>query len=187
MLDDATVIWWPETLHAVAEEPTLLAGFAYVVLEEIVDRRVVLMSWSWPTADEQGHLVWPSGPEHDPRTATLSQETLRYQLYRPNRLRRAPRSGDVYASEGDGPGWDSDRPVSDARTLFGGRVYDVSADAREAAKLAYYGAVGTVRTAEMADPSDQELLRSATRRRSRLRAKELRLSPPPRPLSGRHS
>lgn len=173
------VNWWPEALQAVAGSPEQLADFAYVVLEELVDHRVVLMAWSWPKADNAGHLFWSSRDEARPLVAIVDQDRLRAQLYRPSRLQRSPRLGDVYAASRLGPGWGDAKPVTDVRTLFDGPLYDISADAREAAKLAYYGAVATVRRSRTTDRDDAALLSRAAEHRSRLRAKELRLAAQP--------
>ena len=178
MVAPAAVLWWPETLHHVADDPDCLADFAYVVLEELVDHRVVLISWPWPQADRRGRLSWSSSAAQDPSVATLDQELLRYQLYRPSRLQRLPRIGDVFAATRLGPGWNRGL-VGDVRTLFEGPLYDISADAREAAKLAYQGAVATVRAPELADEVDRGLLARAGQRRSARKARQLKLSPPP--------
>jgi len=76
-----SVVWWPEALHHVAAQPEALKDFAYVVLEELVDEEVVLMSWSWPHADREGHLYWRAGKVHDPSTAVIGRSQLRHQLY----------------------------------------------------------------------------------------------------------
>lgn len=175
----AAVLWWPEALHHVADEPEGLADFAYVVLEELVDHRVVLMAWPWPWADPSGRLFWPTPADQGARVATVDQELLRHQLYRPSRLQRLPRLGDVFAASGLGPGWGEDALVGDVRTLFAEPMYDISADAREAAKLAYQGAVSTVRELGLADEEDRGLLAKAGHRRGALKAKQLKLSPPP--------
>ncbi len=178
MVGRASVVWWPEALHHVAAEPEALKDFAYVVLEELVDEEVVLMSWSWPHADRQGHLYWRGGKVHEPSTAVVGRNQLRHQLYQPSRLKRLPRLGDVYAATRLGPGWAAEQPVPDVRTLFDGPVYDISADAREAAKLAYLGAVATVRAPRRSSDLDHRLLGEARQHRTRLRAKALKLSPP---------
>jgi hypothetical protein len=179
MVRAKSVLWWPEALHAVAAEPEGLADFAYVVVEEIVDHRLELMSWRWPWADTSGRLFWQTGDDLEPLTATVDDDLLRYQLYRPSRLRRVPRLGDVFAAAGLGPGWGEPVPVGDVRTLFEGPVFDISPDAREAAKLAYQGAVSPVRPPSAADDTDRALLSKAGDARARLKARPLTISPPP--------
>jgi len=176
----AAVWWWPEALEGLTDKGSkTLRRFAYVVLEELVDEQVVLMAWPWPHADQAGHLYWSPTAEQNPPTAAIDRGLLQHQLYRPNRLQRVPRLGDVYAASGLGRGWDAGEPVLDARQLFEGPLYDITADAREASKLAYLGAVATIRAPQATDGVDQQLLAQASKRRARLTARELRLSPPP--------
>jgi hypothetical protein len=173
------VLWRPEALQAATQGGVALDDFAYVVVEESVDRLIVLMAWSWPEADDRGRLFWPMEDEANYKTAVTTRDLLRYQLYRPNRLLRAPRLGDVLASSHLGPAWEDPKPVGDVRQLFDGEVYDISPDAREAAKLAYQGAAASVPTAGPASEVDRRLLSEAARRRARLTAKKLTVTPPP--------
>jgi hypothetical protein len=173
------VLWRPEALQAATQGGVALHDFAYVVVEESVDRLIVLMAWSWPEADDHGRLFWPMEDEANYKTAVTTRDLLRYQLYRPNRLLRAPRLGDVLASSHLGPAWEDPKPVSDVRQLFDGEVYDISPDAREAAKLAYQGAAASFPTAGPASEGDRRLLSEAARRRARLTAKKLTVTPPP--------
>jgi hypothetical protein len=69
--------------------------------------------------------------------------------------------------------------VTDVRQLFDGEVYDISADAREAAKLAYQGAAAPVSTADAPSEVDRRLLSEAANRRGRLTAKKLTITAPP--------
>jgi hypothetical protein len=173
------VLWRPEALQAATGGGLALQDFAYVVVEESVDSLIVLMAWSWPEADDQGRLFWPMEDEANHKTAVTTRDLLRYQLYRPNRLLRAPRLGDVLASSHLGPAWEDPKPVTDVRQLFDGDVYDISPDAREAAKLAYQGAAAPILTAGPASEFDHRLLSEAARRRARLTAKKLTVAPPP--------
>jgi hypothetical protein len=174
------VLWRPEALQAATGGGVPLSDFAYVVVEESVDTLIVLMAWPWPEADDHGRLFWPMEDESDHKTAITTRDLLRYQLYRPNRLRRVPRLGDVYASSHLGPGWKDSNLVTDVQQLFDGEVYDISPDAREAAKLAYHGAAASFLSMS-AEVSEQEhrLLSEAFRRRARLKAKKLTIKPPP--------
>jgi hypothetical protein len=160
-----------------------VAQFSYVVVEELVDVRVVLMAWPWPEADDQGRLFWTLAADSSPKNAVVSRDLLRQQLYRPSRLLRRPRLGDVYAASRLGPGWEDRRPITDVRRLFDGPAYDISADAREAAKLAYQGpAAPFIQTIKAEDPLDSRLLDQAAVRRRRLAAKPLKLYQPSTPL-----
>ena len=173
------VLWRPEALEAATQGVQELGDFAYVVVEEFVDRLVELMAWPWPEADDQGRVFWPAEAESDYKTAVTTRDLLRDQLYRPSRLVRQPRLGDVYAARHLGPGWESPDVVTDVRQLFDGEVYDISADAREAAKLAYQGAAASFPTADAPSEVDRRLLSQAANRRGRLAAKKLTITAPP--------
>ena len=111
------------------------ADLSYLLVEEIVRGQAHLQRWPWPSADREGRLVWsvarPLGE------VVVAVELLRWQLYQPQAdgLRRRPRAGDVFAVRW-AAGRASTSRVTDLRTFFT-EAYDVSADAREAAKLAY--------------------------------------------------
>lgn len=137
-----TVAWAPVDLPVPAEE---LAAFSYVVVEEVVGRLALLRRWAWPAVDQLGRLIWLEDSEYDSAAAAVTIELLRAQLYTPNKLRRRPRCGDTFAARGViRSGWETDEEVGDLRELFTGSLYDVTADAREAAKLAYHAALGAV-------------------------------------------
>ena len=160
--------WWPESLQGdVAKRPEDLQDYRYVVVEEIRDRFVVLMAWPWPQADLLGRLFWATTDAPGPHTAIVPWELLDRQLYHREGMERGPRLGDVYAAERLGSGWDSKRAITNLLNLFPGRLFDISADAREAAKLAYQGAAAPVRSANR---SEKNLLSEAARRRSELAA-----------------
>ena len=172
------VPWFPSGLHKhVHEAAELRAGWGYIVLEEIVDGVALLMRWPWPFADERGRLFWPPDDDLEAREASIPVGLLSEQLYRANRVQRAPRVGDTFAVHPlDGAGWDSPEPVTDVRELFPEKVLDLSADARLAAKLAYEGSlVNPVQRAAV----DAELVRAAATERGRLRPRELRTDQPP--------
>lgn len=174
----STVVWVPENLQGRTED---LAAFSYVVVEEVVGPLALLRRWSWPEVDQHGRLIWVGDSEHDSDAAAVTVELLRAQLYAPNGLRSRPRCGDTFAvrgwAESDGQ---AEHQVDDLRELFTGPLYDISADSREAARLAHHAALGAVRAAEAADEQLQaepaRTLRSQTGRQ--LRA--LRIIAPPR-------
>ena len=134
------VPWCPQSLvtsPAVGAAEATVADLSYLLVEEIVRAEAHLQRWEWPGADRDGRLTWS-------RLQPLAQvavrvDLLRWQLYQPQAgggLRRRPRAGDVFAVR-----WAAGRRapsrVSDLRTLFT-EAYDVSADARAAAKLAFF-------------------------------------------------
>lgn len=179
------VLWWPEALHRVAPESRWLEDYSYVVLEELIDERIVLMAWSWPLADPDGHLYWPAEDEKFPLSVAVDRDLLRRRLYRPSRLRRSPRLGDTFAAAALGPAWFGDPTVDDVQTLFEGVAYDISADAREAAKLAYHGAVAPVPGLSQSTNLGGQLLAEAAQRRGHLTAKPLKTSATARASVGR--
>jgi hypothetical protein len=143
-----------------------------VVLEEIIDDVALLRRWGWPLADERGHLVWPHVEQQDCTTAPVS--VLREQLYGPSGLRRDPRIGDpfaVIAETAAGP-WPA--RTRNLRPLLKGRVFDVSAEARLAARLAYHGSLAAVLPSPQ--PSTDEGRTTPAPRR--FRAPELTVAPP---------
>lgn len=115
----------------------------YVVVEEVVDGISVLQVWPWPRVDGKGRLSWATD-ERGPVELAVLVEQLRDQLYR-GRIRRKPRCGDTFAGVlGDGAPDSEARLVGDLRPLFPDGLWDVSADAHAAAKLAYQGALADV-------------------------------------------
>jgi hypothetical protein len=172
--------WHPEDLPVPAPE---LAAFSYVVLEEVVGSLALLRRWRWPVVDPLGRLVWPDDGEHDSDAAGIDIALLRAQLYTPNKLKRRPRCGDTFAVQA----WpDSDRPdehaVDDLRMLFTGSVYDISAVAREAAKLAYHAGLGAVPPAEKMDEQDKAQQAEALRSRASRPLRSLKVAARPRGL-----
>lgn len=175
---DSTLPWAPEDLPAPIEQ---LAGFGYVVVEEIVGSLALLRRWPWPAVDQCGRLVWLGDSELDSHAATVAVELLRAQCYSPNRLRRSPRCGDTFAVPGSaGPGWQAEGEVSDVRQLLSGSFYDISADAREAARLAYHAALGAVPTAESVDEGSLAEQEKTLRSRTSRPLRALRVAAPPR-------
>lgn len=115
----------------------------YVVLEEIVDGVVTLLAWKWPMVDSKGRLFWPA---EDPLEISIASEVLHQQLYAAARFKRTPRPGDTFAGQ---PGRlpDHSSSVEDLRPLFPDGLYDLSAEAHQAAKLAYQGSLSATREA----------------------------------------
>jgi hypothetical protein len=159
----STVPWNPEDLPVPVEE---LGGVSYVVVEELVGPLALLRRWPWPEVDPLGRLVWLDDSEYRCDAVAVAVDLLRAQLYTPSRLRRRPRCGDTFAALGAPPAVWQDDQVGDLRELFAGPVYDISADAREAAKLAYHAGLGAVPPAEKID----EQVRSDQLRTLRTRA-----------------
>ena len=174
----SAVPWAPEDLPIAADD---LGGRSYIVLEEIVDDVALLRRWPWPVVDPLGRLLWPEGAEHDNDDAAVDVELLRAQLYRPNRIERNPRCGDSFAApRGTDERWRS-RRAEDLRDLLGDAdVYDISADARDAAKIAYQSSLGAIQPEAAADEDAQREVERVLRLRAEGQLQPLHVSPPPR-------
>jgi hypothetical protein len=172
------VPWFPSGLRRYANDAAeLRAAWCYVVLEEIVDGVALLLRWPWPLADEKGRLFWRPDDDLDVESACIPVGALQEQLYRANKVQRAPRVGDTFAApRRDSGGWNEPGTVPDVRALFPYEVLDVSADARMAARLAYQGSLVTpLPRTEM----DAGLVREAAAERSQLRPRPLRTDQAP--------
>jgi hypothetical protein len=173
----SAVLWAPEDLPITADE---VGGWSYVVVEEIVDDVAVLRRWSWPVVDPLGRLLWPEAAELDSDDAAVDVGLLKAQLYRPNPIEREPRCGDTFAAPRRGDEHWRDGSTEDLRDLLGDSdVYDISADAREAAKIAYQSSLGAIQPAQAADESAQREVRRTLRQRAEEQLQPLQLSPPP--------
>jgi hypothetical protein len=140
--------WRPHVLDAHDLSDRVVAALAYVVVDEIEDGTVLLTLTPWPVADARGRLRFPALDRT--REVALDQDVLQAELY-DGWLERQPRVGDVFAFTPRAPLPDAD-PTSPARIasltdVVKGPVYDLSAEARKVAKLAFY--------AVTADPLDQ--------------------------------
>lgn len=173
----SAVPWAPEVLPVSRDD---LASWNYVVLEEIVDGMALLRRWSWPVVDPLGRLLWPDGTEHDTAEAAVDVRMLKAQLYLPNGIAREPRCGDTFAVPlRVAARWG--RRVRDVRLLFGAApVFDVSADAREAAKIAYQASLGAIQPATDAGVKVLKDVHRVMQARTENPLRPMRLSPPPR-------
>ena len=137
--EPAERLWVPPSLRAVD-----VGSLVYVVVEELLEDAVNLLVSDWPGLDEEGRLQFSGPPiEVVADRKQLAQFLAVHRL--PAELRERPlRTGDTFAF----------RPASDLRPLLEESnerltpeqwitppVYDVSADARDVAKAAFYGAV----------------------------------------------
>lgn len=170
------VPWFPSGLRKhVADAGDLRGGWCYVVLEEIIDGVALLLRWPWPLADDEGRLFWHQDDDDEVREASVPVVVLRDELYRPSKVRRPPRVGDTFAVRRAGTaGWDGPGVVTDLRDLFPDDVFDVSAEARLAARLAYGGSLVAPLARSAVDPA---LVREAAAERGQLRPRLLRAEP----------
>jgi hypothetical protein len=142
--DEHGVVWLPERLLQ-AGVGVGAAQLQYVVVEEMVDGLASLLAWEWPLVDTKGRLFWhPSAQDH-PVELSVPLRRLVHQLYEAGGLRRDPRCGDTFAARVDTTATDDDAPVDDLRAVFPDGVYDLSAEAHQAAKLSYQGALADIR------------------------------------------
>jgi beta-lactamase superfamily II metal-dependent hydrolase len=182
--------WRPASLRSAALSDDDLRALSYVVVDEIVGDVLALAVSPWPAADGHGRLRFEPAAMGD---IVMAGNQLGERLYR-DWVRRAPRVGDVLATRlptrvlktlkaGDDVVVDD---TFDLAELFADDVYDVSADARKVAKLAYYAAASQpISAAEMRRRGQRE-----TVDHSHARAKPGRITPaaiagpsPPRSLS----
>jgi len=177
---DSTVPWLPEDLPVPAEQ---LAALSYVVLEEVVGSLSLLRRWPWPAVDQLGRLIWVDDSEYGSGAAAITLDLLRGQLYSPSKIRRRPRCGDTFAVQGAvSAAWQAEEQVSDLRELSTGSWYDISADAREAAKLAYHAGLGAVPSVEKVDEQVRADQAKALRSRAGRQLSPLKVVAPPRGL-----
>jgi hypothetical protein len=151
--------WHPRLPHPVRGKGSPVAGAArrataisdiaelsYVTVDEVSQGIVTLLVSEWPEVDERGRLRFSgSGPiSIDVEESRLAAYLERVRL--PERLRGRPiREGDAFAARTTigrrAPGLR--RPISG---WLEAPVFDVTADARDAAKAAYLTAAGRRRT-----------------------------------------
>jgi hypothetical protein len=137
--------WLPGTLQASGLTINNAKRLTYIVVDEIVDDVATLALHPWPVADNQGRVRFPDLEAC--RHAAVSLRALESQLYQ-GWLKRDPRVGDVFGAvlsdaakralaRRDNTRWQ-------LRSLLTPPIYDLSQDARVAAKLAYYAAMAPV-------------------------------------------
>ncbi len=135
--------WRPERLTAVLGEGRV-QELRYVVLEELVDHIAVLQAWPWPVVDDEGRLTWPLEQlTAGPLEIATDVLRLRQQCYRAS-VQRVPRSGDTFAGRVADRAVPREGLVEDLRDVFPDGLYDLSAEAHQAAKLAYQGALAAI-------------------------------------------
>jgi hypothetical protein len=147
--------WHPRLPHPLKGSGSPLAGHArrsagianvaelsYITVDEVGEGIVTLLVSEWPEVDERGRLRFSGAApvSVDVGEARLTAYLANARL--PERLRDRPlREGDAFAAltaigrRAPGPR----RPISD---WLKAPVYDVTADARDAAKAAYLTAAG---------------------------------------------
>lgn len=135
--------WVPPILANVP--PEVVRTLRYVVLDDVDDAEgdVVLVAEPWPTVDALGRVRHASEEAREQYVAVTKWVRLLERRRIPEPVRtRAPRIGDAFAMRLPRSG-DVSRPV--------GPVVDVTADAREAARASFYGAVALPMDAALAE------------------------------------
>jgi hypothetical protein len=171
------VPWAPEDLPVPADE---LMSWSYIVLEEVVDDVALLRRWPWPVVDPLGRLLWPDNAEQDSAATTVDRDVLKAQVYTPNGLEREPRCGDTFATPQVVQQRRRGTHTRDLRALLGDeQFYDISADAREAAKIIYQASLGAIQPASAVEDDSVTEVEQALQRRAEQQLRPLRLGPPP--------
>jgi hypothetical protein len=143
--------WRPPSLPA----RTAVEKLAYIVVEERVDKVIGVLVAPWPRATQDAHLRFPRTPPQLEVAADLDdlQSFLNRHRRTPavgNRAQsrelrtRAVALGDVFAARVDREvlaGHDEDEGLLAVAEWLDERVYDVTADAREAARTTFFDAV----------------------------------------------
>ena len=148
--------WRPGGLGRLARRRDLV----YVVVDDILENSVSLVLAHWPEIDREGRLHFPGLPlSLGTDRGTLERYLARYR--RPREHRDRPlRIGDVFALRLQAGALDQVaneleeqrrlEPFLDPERWIVPPVYDVTADARDEAKVAFYSAVTPALTAEQA-------------------------------------
>lgn len=141
--------WRPAAVPDLPDEA--LTGMSYAVVDEIVGNLVTLAVSPWPAADGLGRLRFDHAVDRG--HLIVHRAELEQQVYE-GWLSRHPRVGDTFAvtiaaDVEAGLAAGADVPLDAHRRLADvlvGDVYDVSAEARTVAKLAYYAAMAPLIT-----------------------------------------
>lgn len=116
-----------------------LASLAYVVVEEIESDFVGLTLSPWPTVDQQGRLHFDLERSRAVGARKQALQTFLGKHRTPTKFARRPlRIGDVFACEIKGPIPDGELLAPEAWMVP--PIADVSTQAREAAKIAFFSA-----------------------------------------------
>jgi hypothetical protein len=139
--------WSPEGIDAAPDR------LSYVVVEEIIEGSIGLSVGGWPEVDEQGRLRF----REQAALVGIDSDLLEQQLAehrRPADIARPLRIGDVFAVAdveiGRGPA-EQELSISGWKPP----IYDISAQARAAAKSALYAAVAPILEPEQARELDE--------------------------------
>ena len=149
--DDPLRPWTPP---GVPEEMVAGKRLSYVVVDEIAGDTVTLAISAWPGSDTEGRVRFeePAGDEPACIHLLVHRKELHAVLYEPS-LKREPLAGDTFAAEvgnvvREALDEDGDVVLDDTMRLaeaLPGRIFDLTKEARNVAKLAFFAAVGGTR------------------------------------------
>jgi len=128
-----------------AGAPTAVRAFSYLTVDEISDGIVTLLVSDWPELDRLGRLRFA---DISPATAiAVDQAALERLLTKsriPRRLAKRPlRESDAFAAETSAPlELDAATRRDKPGEWISPPIYDITADARDAAKASFFSAVG---------------------------------------------
>ena len=108
-------------------------GLSYIVVEEMDGGLAVLAVSDWPRTDERGRLRFDS----EPVQVAVQRDAFERFLDLHRQPSRPLRTGDVFAAR-------TGAPAPHPEGWIEPPVHDVTADAREAAKIAFYAAVAPI-------------------------------------------
>lgn len=142
-----------------------LGELRYIVVEEIVKPTCVLAVSTWPRVDDEGHVRFPLDERPHLVRVELGDLSRYLKKHRAGRNRgREVRIGDVFAAAADTDALPEPESEAEAHATteprdldwLGTPVYDITAPARETAKIALYSAVAPVLTPEEAEKLGKE-------------------------------
>jgi hypothetical protein len=135
----------PLTAHVSAHpEIESVAELSYIAIDEIGDILVTLLVSGWPELDESGRLRFPDFEPTAVDVDTAAFEAFLSEHRRPRDLADRPlREGDAFAARTTGTEELEPAERRDPGRWILAPVYDVTADARDAAKAAFFSVVGT--------------------------------------------
>ncbi len=117
-----------------------IASLAYVVIDELESNMVGLTVAPWPTLDTRGRLHFDLERSRSVGAKVRDLETVLAKWRTPRSVAdRELRMGDVFACQVREPLPDGE--LLDPKSRMVPPITDISAQAREAAKLAYFSAV----------------------------------------------
>jgi hypothetical protein len=149
--------WRPASLGRAARRSDLV----YVIVDDIMENSVTLVLSTWPEVDRDGRLRFAGKPVSlGADRGAMERYLAKHRRPRANRDRPL-RIGDVFALRVQAGAFDEItreleeqrrlEPFLDPEQWIVPPVYDVTADARDEAKVAFYAAVTSLFTVEQAD------------------------------------